>query len=78
MKIVELSPTRIRQAKCSAKLSLITREFWNGRGRPQNEKGKSTCDCFAKYKINGRYFCRKHGSLYVLDKLIAEEMKNDR
>ncbi len=55
------------EIRCSAKLSFITRDFWRGKGRPQNPKGKDTCDCFAKYKIGERYFCRKHAGAYVLD-----------
>lgn len=31
------------------------------------------CGCLAKYTINGKFFCRKHGALIALD-LVAKEL----
>lgn len=67
MKIIKLHEDRDEWPRCGALLSRVTREFWRGRGRSQNKGGKDTCQCFAKYKIGEKYFCRKHAALYVLD-----------
>lgn len=75
MKITKLHEDRSSFPKCCAKLSLITRKFWKGGGRPGNAKGEETCGHFASYKINDKYFCRKHGSLYVLDKVMESGEK---
>jgi hypothetical protein len=72
-----------RRPFCEATLSRYVVERnreWNARkdGPPrrlkeQKQRGHSIekCGCYARYKINGKYFCRKHGGLVALD-LVAE------
>jgi len=72
-KVIRIKSDRLSFPKCGAMLSLATRKFWHGRGRPGNPKGKETCDLAASFKIDGKYFCGKHGGSYVLNKLAQED-----
>ena len=67
MEFQKIKPDEMKLPKCEALLSLETRQHWKGKGRPGNPNGKSTCDCQASYKINGKTFCRKHAGLHLLD-----------
>lgn len=56
-------------ARCQALLNqeaVAFRRKWKSKRRGGHI---TTCGCFAKYMINGFYFCRKHAALYVLDEL---------
>ena len=66
MKITKIREDIDKLPKCSALLSRQTREFWRGRGRPGNEKGKKTCDSRASYKIGKKHYCAKHAGLFLL------------
>lgn len=71
-RIMELRQERTDWPRCEAMLSLVTRQFWFGRGRPSNEVGSDYCQNNARYRINGRFFCRKHGALYLLDYMLGK------
>lgn len=70
MEVNELNCEELEELhKCSQKLSFTTRHFWHGRGRPQNSNGSDYCQNRARYRIDGGYFCKKHGGFYLIEKL---------
>jgi len=75
----ELREEVVLYSKCSATLSLNTRAFWKGKGRPGNRSGSDTCAHKARYSINGQFFCKKHAGFYLIDnykKLGLDNAKN--
>ena len=89
MKVIDLYPpkvTEIARPICSADLQwycVQRNREWAAQGkgsrklREQIKRGQpiEKCGCYARYKINGEYFCRKHGALKALDLVMAEEVK---
>lgn len=90
MKVVDLYPPKVTdevRPMCSATLSwycVQRNREWQARkqGVPRRLKEQldkkhpiEKCGCYARYKINGEYFCRKHGALKALDLVMAEEIK---
>lgn len=77
MEAKKIFPEKVVMPDCEAGLSVETVRYWHGRGRPGNEEGKNTCGYRAKYEIEGRFFCRKHAGLFLLDSMIVDdEVKN--
>lgn len=76
-----LSPGK--RPKCQAKLSAYVterNEFWRKKGTFdkgskiwRKDLADDQCGANARYVINGKWYCRKHGALTALD-LVAEKI----
>lgn len=77
VKVFDIYPPDVERAttaRCAAPLTVATREqreAWNKYygHTPMRKKGTATCGQLARYMIEGKWFCRQHAALALLDRV---------